>query len=424
MTEAFSAAADIATGSLLARAVEPEAGEGRASQGGACRNCQTMMIGNHCHHCGQKATLHRTLSAFGHDILHSVLHFDGKIWRTLPLLVWHPGALTRRYVHGERAKFVSPIALFLFFVFLTFSVFNAVVPSTEGLSSGKAETAADAAKSLVEDRAEMVADIKDLENERKEAASNGDNVGGLDAQIKRSRAALNVFDQKTAPEIRQRAITEQKRALQKHAAEAKIAALVSEQQAAARGGTQTAALEAEIASARRALNLAETEADALTKEKSGNTQFSMFGIDALNKATEHAVENPQLLIYKIQSNAYKYSWALIPISVPFVWLLFFWRREFKLFDHAVFITYSLCFMMALGAIGSLILTLSTEGSFAFVVTLCLLIIVPPLHMYRHVHHSYQTSRFGAIWRTCALLNFAVIALGLFASLILTLGVTH
>ncbi len=78
-----------------------------------------------------KAKAHRTLSAFGHDILHSVLHFDGKIWRTLPMLFWKPGELTRRYVHGECAKFVSPLALFLFSVFLTFAAFNSMSHSNE-----------------------------------------------------------------------------------------------------------------------------------------------------------------------------------------------------------------------------------------------------------------------------------------------------
>ena len=35
----------------------------------------------------------------------------GKIWRTLPMLAWRPGELTRRYIEGERARFVSPMAL-------------------------------------------------------------------------------------------------------------------------------------------------------------------------------------------------------------------------------------------------------------------------------------------------------------------------
>ena len=53
-----------------------------------------------------------------------MLHFDGKFWRTLPMLAWRPGELTRRYIDGERARFVSPMALFLFSVFLMFAVFS------------------------------------------------------------------------------------------------------------------------------------------------------------------------------------------------------------------------------------------------------------------------------------------------------------
>ena len=38
------------------------------------------------------------------------------------MLVRRPGELTRRYIEGERAKFISPLALFLFSVFLLFAV--------------------------------------------------------------------------------------------------------------------------------------------------------------------------------------------------------------------------------------------------------------------------------------------------------------
>ena len=58
----------------------------------------------------------------GTTFLHGVLHFEGKIWHTLPMLAWRPGELTRRYIDGERAKFVSPMALFLFSIFLMFAV--------------------------------------------------------------------------------------------------------------------------------------------------------------------------------------------------------------------------------------------------------------------------------------------------------------
>src|SRR3546814_15852484 len=61
-----------------------------------------------------------------HDLVHAIFHFEGKLWNTLPLLAWRPGDLTRRYIHGERARFISPLSLFLFAVFLTYAVLSFV----------------------------------------------------------------------------------------------------------------------------------------------------------------------------------------------------------------------------------------------------------------------------------------------------------
>jgi hypothetical protein len=32
--------------------------------------------------------------------------------------------------------------------------------------------------------------------------------------------------------------------------------------------------------------------------------------------------------YKLQSSAYKFAWALIPLSLPFMWLIFAGRRNY------------------------------------------------------------------------------------------------
>ena len=123
----LEALGDAVTGAVLGRAVEPKAGEtdGQTHET-SCLNCGAALAGPFCHECGQHAHVHRTLSSFFHDFLHGVLHFEGKIWRTLPLLVWKPGELTRRYIDGQRARFVSPIALFLFSVFLMFGVIGLI----------------------------------------------------------------------------------------------------------------------------------------------------------------------------------------------------------------------------------------------------------------------------------------------------------
>lgn len=115
-------------GALAGRAVEPR-GAGRERAGfdeEACPNCGSAVSSTFCPECGQKLHVQRSLSAILHDLVHGVLHLDGKIWRTLPKLAFKPGKLTRRYIEGERAKFVSPMAMFLFSVFAMFAVFQMV----------------------------------------------------------------------------------------------------------------------------------------------------------------------------------------------------------------------------------------------------------------------------------------------------------
>jgi hypothetical protein len=100
--------------------------------------------------------------------------------------------------------------------------------------------------------------------------------------------------------------------------------------------------------------------------------------------------------------------------VPFVWLLFPFSRRFRVYDHTVFVTYSLCFMMLLLSAGTVV-GLVSESLASF------LWFVPPVHMYRQLRGTYGVSGWGAVWRTFTLTIFAFIAIGLFASLLVTIG---
>src|SRR5262245_37759283 len=124
MSGEADAAGDVLTGAIIASAIEGEAGKQGPDAHGKCLNCGAQVNGAYCSACGQRVHLHRSLVHLGHDILHGVFHFEGKMWRTIPELMFHPGRLTRRYIDGERAKFVSPMALYLFTVFLMFAVFS------------------------------------------------------------------------------------------------------------------------------------------------------------------------------------------------------------------------------------------------------------------------------------------------------------
>lgn len=419
MSGELAGAADIITGAALARAVEPEAGEGRSATERVCLNCGTTLMGAHCHMCGQKAHVHRTLHEFGHDILHSVLHFDGKIWRTLPMLFWKPGDLTRRYVHGERAKFVSPLALFLFSVFLAFATFNWLVPDA-GSSVTAPESIEFVRKEYQTDRKEIEDAIALLEAEKKADPADAER---LDAKIARNQERLQRLEDGRGRQLREMEAANEKFLSERSKIEADIARLEDRIAAARKAGQPTAKLEEELNGAKMAARVITTAAGGLENgiEDTSNWNFTDLnfpGSGALNKAVKTAKKNPQLLLYKIQSNAYKYSWSLIPISVPFVWLLFFWRRRFKMFDHAVFVTYSITFMMLLGIICAILI----NTGFGVIGGL-LLAFYPPIHMYRQIHHAYETSRFGAFWRMCFLSFFAMTALMLFTMLVVSLGAT-
>ena len=339
---------DLAPAVLTAVAVEAAAGEGGGhTHERACLNCGTQLVGSHCHACGQAAHVHRTLGAFFHDLLHGVFHFEGKFWRSLPLLAWRPGKLTREYIDGRRASYVSPIALFLFAVFLTFAVFNL----TSGAGAGPT----------------VLANTADIEQGAKA------DLAMLEAQLAATRSA----------------------------------------------GKPTATLEDRVAGQReglesiRAVRRGELPKAIAAADKPSDAAWA----NRINTVWRHVRENPELIVYKLQSSAYKYSWLLIPLSVPFVWLLFPFSSRFHLYDHTVFVTYSLSFMLLLLGLASLALLSEGLGS---TVVLALLAFAP-FHMYRQLRETYGLSRAGAWWRTWLLSGFAFLALGLFAAAILVLA---
>jgi hypothetical protein len=136
---------------------------------------------------------------------------------------------------------------------------------------------------------------------------------------------------------------------------------------------------------------------------------------SLSDAITKARNNPELVAYKLKTNAYKFSWLIIPLSVPFVWLLFPFSRRFRLYDHTVFVTYSLCFMMLLVVAG----VIFQAGG---IVSLAgLLWLIPPFHMYRQLKGAYALTRWGAIWRASLLTIFALIVVSLFAAVLVGMG---
>ena len=334
------------------------------------------------------------------------------------MLAWNPGHLTRRYIHGERAKFVSPFALFLFSVFLMFAIFSWVTP--HGTSAAKATTPKEAVAELDEVRQELRTKIEELVVKRREAQARRAPTDWIDGETGKTQALLTKIEQDRNIDVSAEAITKRRLAVNQRNMETGIAELEAQKAEALKAGQPTVDIQNEINALKTALAVLTTASskgdDGAFKVDKVNLNF---GWPAIQEAVKHAAKNPQLLIYKLQSNAYKFSWALIPLSTPFLWLLFFWRRDFYLFDHAVFVTYSIAFMMMLITVCVIAIQFpATEVIGGLALTL-----YPLVHIYRQLKQAYGLTRFGTIWRTMLLSTFAVTALSLFFALILTMGLT-
>jgi hypothetical protein len=111
-----------------------EATSGRVEHAGSalrqhvCANCDAVLGGRFCQDCGQAAHVHRSLLHLAEELLHGIFHFETRAWRTLAELAWRPGRMIRDYVHGRRARYVPPLALFLFMMFALFLVFSMTSP--------------------------------------------------------------------------------------------------------------------------------------------------------------------------------------------------------------------------------------------------------------------------------------------------------
>jgi hypothetical protein len=380
------AAGDVLTGAIVASAIDSKAGKQGPEAHGKCLNCGAQLDGAYCKSCGQRAHLHRSLVHLGHDILHGVFHFEGKMWRTLPELFFHPGRLTRRYIDGERAKFVSPLALYLFTVFLMFGVFSFTTSNVF-----------DSTKDSV------AGDVVEQWKENNEAAKEK-TAGRIEA---------------VREQLQEQDLSPQRRA----ELEARLSDLQSAQivmDALAKGDWDALKNLETNEQARQAIEEAKAKSDAAKADVQGDTDIDI-GWPALQERLEHGArqlkDNPSLAFYKLKMASYKYSWALIPLSVPFMWLLFFWRRDIHMYDHAIFVTYSISFMMMF----LILLTLAAAFGVSGAIWGTALGIIPPLHLYKQLRHAYGLSRFGA-WLRLFLLTIAIsIILTIFFALLLLIG---
>lgn len=314
-----------------------------------CANCTTPLSGAYCQSCGQLAHIHRSLWHMVEELLHGILHFDNKAWRTLPALLWKPGQLTRDYIDGKRVRYMAPLILFLFLNFVMFLVFSYLGSGLTHDKSYKSYIKSGISNELHNAQTRL----SELETKRAALPKNDNTLTTLTNEInllhEKQKDLENTMAATSADDFIETPLTEKYRS-----------------------------------------------------DKTTATDDKKFWFE---QAINHALQNPDLVIYKMKGSASKFAFILVPISLPFMWLLFIRRKDIVLFDHSVFTLYSLSFMcLLLMFIASLAKFWLTGWAWL------IFLVVPPIHIFTQLRGAYQLTVWPALWRTLALLAIAIFAL--------------
>jgi len=90
-----------------------------------CLNCGEKILGEYCYQCGQKNTVRQiSIWLLISDILDDYITLDSKLGKSLFLLFFKPGTLTKEYNAGRHVKYIRPLRLYLTASLLYFFLFS------------------------------------------------------------------------------------------------------------------------------------------------------------------------------------------------------------------------------------------------------------------------------------------------------------
>lgn len=322
----------------------------------SCLDCETWSSGSFCSNCGQKMELSESTGQFLLEALPGIASRDGRFGRTLKLLLLNPGKLTRRFHEGKRTRYLSPVGMLLSAIFILFTL-----PLVIGLLPGNKAEAQKARSELVASIQTSDADI--AQRVRWISLAKGEErqelIDELDSEIIARNLAARIADEVVIPTSR-------------------YAELLDE--------------------------LDEDDEDENWLDRRAES------------IGEQWQKNPELKIISLRNTLIKYSWLLIPLSLPMMMLLMpgGYRNRFK---HALFAGYSLSFMLFIVAI--LLSALALD--FAFILLIVALGVVAMVHLFVQTKNAYRLTWLAGIGHYLAILLCAVIGLILFAFLLFLLN---
>ena len=351
--------------------------------GSPCANCETPLQGTYCYNCGQLAEdFHRNSWHLLVEAVESLLHLDGRLFKTLPNLIRRPGQLTRDYLDGKRAWQVQPFRMFLVILLVVLFVGHLATKSAEH----KAETEGGHSSNTIagSPNAEAAAE---LEKARREIEADPD------LSPTEKAAALAATRGEWA-------------AFSAHMAEK--ASETSAEPASASAGPQAVA---------PAATPATSEGDTvrvnsrILEDSDPRLQSFRHWAEARLKAVQ---DDPERFALIMEIWLHRVAILALPVSALMLSLLFIFNRRYFVFDHLIFSMHSLSFQMLLATV-ILLLSMVVGGAAWW------LILLMPVHLYVHMKGAYQRSAFGTVVRMIVLFFLTSFTFSLLALLWLYLG---
>jgi len=389
--DAIDNAADAAQTAIVADALASDLKSKRKGGSESCANCGAPLEGPYCFVCGQyDDDLRRPVWTLAAEVVEGLFSVDGRVWRTVPPLVVQPGVMTRRYLDGERARFVPPFRLYL----VASLIFFLVVAFAGGLFGGLSEPlesdgpAMDTAAGL-ERGVEEIAQAR----QEAEAAGNADEARTL-ATIEES--------------LRQ---AEAAAARSQREAEAVSSALPDPGREATKRSLRAALVPEDMSEAEREAARADHEDVNLTGIEGVPLEHRRW----IMARAERIIDDPSRLFDAMERWAPRLLFVLVPVYALMLALMHVWRRDFIFYDHLIVSLHAHAFLFLL--LSALLLSGELIGPGVAPALILIFLLWSNFYIYRLHRRVYGHGRISSVLRTLiidlaylVILSIALVAL--------------
>ena len=326
-----------------------------------CRNCGAEVSERYCSRCGQLASnFHRPFFNLVASSLADTFALDSRLWRTVPMLLFRPGRVTRNYLDGKRARYVPPFRMFLLaslLFFLTVFGLGDQLGWYKDWNLDLGKNARPAAEALSEqESAERAMLVEDLQQQLQDADLSDEQRAEIEGALADLETGIDI----------------------------------------------TALITPEGTIDREALNAALDE--QVGEEASPAARAE---IDLMANQAARVLENQDMFAARFREWAPRFSLMFMPLLALMLTVLYAWHRSIFVYDHVITALHVQTFIYGLFTL-MLLCGAFLGVSPGWLATISSTWLV--WYLYRQLRVAYGTGRFMAALRTSILLFLGITVL--------------